>query len=83
MFEVCLLSPHALEAIREISDLKENNTGNALWDLIVFLLQQLEEKNKQNFQVDKYFCTYGIVLSVRHLLQKVNFLYVKLIKTAF
>lgn len=74
MFEVCLISPCILDVIQELTETKENSTGNALADLIVFLLRELEMKlNKENLlQVDKTFCTYGIVFSIRHLLEKAS-----------
>lgn len=76
MFEVCLISPCILDVIQELTETKENSTGNALADLIVFLLKEIESKlNKENsLQVDKTFCTYGIVFCVRHLLEKTNLL---------
>lgn len=78
MFEIFLISPHALAAIQDVANTKQNTTGNALADLIFFLLNELESKfaRENCLQVDKSFCTYGLVVSVRHLLGKVNFLYV-------
>lgn len=78
LFEVFLLSPYALETIQEYTNIKENQTQDPLPDLIFLLFKELEKKLNRStnncLQVDKYFCTYGIVFSIRHLLQKVDFL---------
>lgn len=75
MFEIFLLLPHASQAVQELGESIDKGTGNALCDLVYFLLKELHNKlSKENsLQVDKYFCTYGIVFSLRHLLGKVNF----------